>query len=128
MNLDCVVSLRPELRPRGSVERSDRVRRDSLKGHSAGSIVEANLKLVEDSGASEKVETDSKALRKTNGSSDLRGPDLDWEVMDKSRNKTSIADYDHLRPTALPVMPMSLASAAFTMLKVAPESTKTQTL
>ena len=82
---------------------SDCVGRDLLKGHPAGSIVEANLKLIEDSGASEKVKPNSKALRKANGSGNLSGPDLDWEIMNESRNKTSVANYDHLRPTAFPV-------------------------
>src|SRR3989338_4600167 len=85
--------------------RSDRVGRDWLKGDSAGAIIEANLKLIEDSGASEKIETDSEALRKTNGSDNLRGPDLDRKLMNEVRNKTSIADYDHLGFTALPLYP-----------------------
>ena len=79
--------------------------RQLLKGYSASSIVEANLKLIEDSGATEEIETDSEALRKTDWSGNLRVTDLDWEVMDKSRNKASVADYDHLRPAALPVYP-----------------------
>jgi hypothetical protein len=53
---------------------SENVRQEWLKGYLTGVIVEANLKLVEHSRAAEKVETNSKTLRKTNGSSDLTGP------------------------------------------------------
>ena len=46
---------------------SDNVRRELLKGDLTGAIVKADLKLVKHSRAAEKVKTNSKALRKTNG-------------------------------------------------------------
>ncbi len=76
-----------------------------MKGYFAGSIIEADLKLIEDPSASEKIEANSKALRETDRSSNLRSPDLDWEVMDESWNKASVANHDHLRSTVLPVYP-----------------------
>jgi len=108
--------------------RSDRVGRDLLKGHSAGAIIEANLKLIEDSGASEKVKPDSEALGKTNGSSNLRGPDLDRKIMNEGRNKAPITHDNHLRPTAFPVYPHISGLRSIYNAEGGPESTKTQTL
>jgi hypothetical protein len=50
--------------------RSDKFRRELLKGNLTSTIVEANLKLVEHSRAAEEVKTNSQALRKTNRSGD----------------------------------------------------------
>ena len=74
-----------------------------MKDHSAGSVVEANLKLIKDSAASEKVKTDSKTLRKADRSRNLRSPDLDGKVMNEGRNIAPIAYDNHLPPTPLPV-------------------------
>ena len=46
---------------------SDKFWRELLKSHLTSTIVEANLELVEHSRAAEEVETNAKALRKTNG-------------------------------------------------------------
>jgi len=66
-------------------------------------VVEANLKLIENAGASEKIESNSKALRETHGSSDSRAADLDGEIVNKSRDIAAVANDDHLPAATLPV-------------------------
>jgi hypothetical protein len=56
-----------------------RVELDFLERHLASTIIKADLKLVKDTGASQKVETDPKTLRKTDGSNHFPCTDLNRE-------------------------------------------------
>jgi hypothetical protein len=91
-----------------------------------------DFKLVKDTGASQKVETDPKTLRKTNGSNHFPCTDLNRESMKIGGNKASITNHNHLRSALFPVDPEAAciiyAQDSIRIVKVAPESTKTQTL
>jgi hypothetical protein len=102
---------------------SNKFGRELLKSHLTSTIVEANLELVEHSRAAEEVETNAKALRKTHGSGNLTGAELNRNVMNEGWNIAAVANHDHLPPAALPVDPHISGLSPLTMLKVAPEST-----
>lgn len=83
--------------------RLDRGRRYRLKGNFTRVVVEVYLKLVEHSGATEKIEPDAKAFGYTDWHSHLRVADLNGEVMNEGRNITAVANDNHLAAAALPI-------------------------
>jgi len=64
--------------------RLGRTGRDWLEGDFSGVVVEANLKVVEHSRATEKIKADAEALRETDRSSNFGGADLERKVMNES--------------------------------------------
>jgi len=83
--------------------RLGRTGRDWLEGDFSGVVVEANLKVVEHSRATEKIKADAEALRETDRSSNFGGADLERKVMNESWNIASVANDDHLLLAASPV-------------------------
>jgi hypothetical protein len=83
--------------------RSDRGGRDRLKGHFAGVVVETHLELVEHSRTAEKIRTDTEAFRETDRDIELCAANLNEQIVKENRNKTAIANYDHLPATVLPI-------------------------
>jgi hypothetical protein len=83
--------------------RLGRTGRDWLEGDFSGVVVEANLKVVEHSRATEKIKSDTEALRETDRSSNFGGADFKRKVMNESWNIASVANYDHLLLAASPV-------------------------
>ena len=74
-----------------------------MESHPAGVVVEANLKFVEYATASEKIESDSKSLRKSDGSSSLKTPNFNCELVNKNWNIAAVPNNDHLASAALPI-------------------------
>lgn len=68
-------------------------------------VIKADLKMVENTGAAEKVKANSKTFGKTNRGSNLPFTDLNRKVMEIYGNKTAVADDNHLGPPLLPVNP-----------------------
>jgi hypothetical protein len=66
-------------------------------------IIEANLKLIKDAFTAKDVESNSEALREPDQGSNLPFVNLDGEIVKIHGDKVSIANHNHLLPSALPV-------------------------
>jgi len=66
-------------------------------------VVEADLELIKDAFATEDIKSNSKTFRKSNRSGYLPFTDLDWEIMNLDRDKTSIPNYNHVEGPFSPI-------------------------
>jgi len=79
-----------------------------LEGYFAGTIVEADLELIEDSFSTKEIEANSKTLREPHWGSNLPLIDLDGEIMKICGNEASVTNNNHLLTTPFPVYSDSL--------------------
>jgi len=91
-------------------------------------IIKAHLELVKDTRASEDVESHSKALRESYRYNYLMATDLQKEFVEIGRNKTPVANNDHLATTLFPVDTDATCLIDTQDAEGAPESTNTQSL
>jgi len=74
-----------------------------LKSYFTDVIIEADLELIKDTCTTKEIKADTKTLRKSDRGCNLPFTNLNRKGVEINRNETSIANYNHLELTLVPV-------------------------
>ena len=74
-----------------------------MKSYFTGVIIEADLESIKDVRATKEIKTNTETLRKSDRGCNLPFTNLKRKTMEINRDETSIANYNHLELTLLPV-------------------------